>query len=255
MSNRNISSIIVEAGSVGELDLPRLRSNVSENSVGIIRGCVNADDVIKSVSELRRLFSPSKDLVISPENVEKENFQRLLIGTSGDPFQLDSPGQFLRVFYNSLESADIYRMHNTFSTLIEIRDRLSGVPSSESCLSDNAWNAARIHQYPSGGGFMSAHTDRISKVSKELGIDYFQMVLVMSQKGLDFSTGGAFVVSNNTTIMLDEYTNLGDIIVYNGQAVHGVAKIDGHMPLDISCFSGRLAGLVTLYAKQRAFHQ
>jgi hypothetical protein len=245
------SLFVVEAKAASDLNIMNVKARISDYSFCIIRGCVSKDAVNRSVERLRQVFLLSSDSLRTPESPESQNFQRLVIGASGDPYAESSPGQFLRAFYNSIEANDVYYMHDIFSTMIHIRDRLCGMPCTVLHRQKNLWNAARIHQYPRGGGFMTAHKDRVaSKISNSVGREYFQVVCVMSQKGIDYATGGAFVVSNEKVILIDDYAHVGDIIVYDGRAIHGVERIDAHLPLEVSKVSGRLAGLVTLYSKR-----
>jgi hypothetical protein len=115
-------------------------------------------------------------------------------------------------------------------------------------IEDGLWTAARIHQYPLGGGFMGIHQDSIlSGVSKNSGLDYFQLLVVMSKKNEDFEQGGSFVELDGTRIYLEDESELGDIIIYDGSTSHGVADIDPFKILNLNKINGRLAGFVSLY--------
>ena len=81
---------------------------------------------------------------------------------------------------------------------------------------------------------------------------YFQPLIVMSEKGsgdhCDFETGGVdFSNSDGTRYYYEEGCLVGDIVIYSGATVHGVADIDLHRTFDNRSCSGRLAGFVTLY--------
>lgn len=110
------------------------------------------------------------------------------------------------------------------------------------------WSASRIHQYPIGGGFMGAHQDAIlSGIADEVGYDYFQLLVVMSEKGKDFEMGGSFIEENGERLYFEEHCQLGDIVIYNGATLHGVADVDPHKVLNLSSINGRIAGFVSLY--------
>ena len=71
--------------------------------------------------------------------------------------------------------------------------------------------------------------------------------MVMSEYGVDFETGGAFVDIESKRINLERVYQLGDIIIYDGRTAHGVEEIDPHKNLEMNRLTGRLAGLVSLY--------
>jgi len=87
-------------------------------------------------------------------------------------------------------------------------------------------------------------------VAKEKGTGFFQTILVMSKKGEDFESGGAFINdSDEKRLNIDDSVELGDIVIYNGQTFHGVEDIDPHRKLSLNTINGRLAGFVSLYKK------
>ena len=75
----------------------------------------------------------------------------------------------------------------------------------------------------------------------------------MSKKGdaddCDFSTGGGFFEVRGERYYYEGDAELGDIVIYSGATVHGVADIDLHKTFDPRKCEGRLAAFVTLYRK------
>ena len=73
----------------------------------------------------------------------------------------------------------------------------------------------------------------------------------MSKKGngadCDFETGGGFFEVDGARYYYEEGCDIGDIVIYSGATVHGVADIDLHKTFDNRTCRGRLAGFVTLY--------
>ena len=53
----------------------------------------------------------------------------------------------------------------------------------------------------------------------------------MSKKK-DFKSGGGYVIRNNKQMVHDNFTDQGDIIIYNGNIEHGASTIDSHLPLN-----------------------
>lgn len=234
--------------------LPRLQvlEALEQQSVVRISGLVDAEEIRQSIKALRRRFRRCDDHPSTGEAASqvKTNFQKLLVGSAHGPHYIGSCSRLLRTFYNPLWEEDIYGMHSIFRTMISLRNRLADKPDdfATTTISEGLWTAARIHQYPRGGGFMSSHRDQTaSAASRKGGLNYYQLVLVMSRKGVDFESGGAFLERENQVISVEDSCEIGDIVIYNGSSVHGVATIDPHHRLDLDTISGRLAAFVSVY--------
>ncbi|MDA9983170.1 hypothetical protein N9H39_10705 [Gammaproteobacteria bacterium] len=113
------------------------------------------------------------------------------------------------------------------------------------------WTSSRIHQYPVGGGFMSAHQDNgASEAAVARGVNYLQLFISMSAKGIDYEKGGAYVENHRGMLDVDDFCLPGDIVMYDGAAVHGVAEIDPHRRLDMKTFGGRVVAFANLWGNQ-----
>ena len=98
-----------------------------------------------------------------------------------------------------------------------------------------------IQHYPSGKGHLNRHQDPV---------DYHQLVvpiLIMSKKGVDYETGGLFVESDNKKVYLDDLCEVGDVVYFKADCIHGVDMIDKETKntqwLD---FKGRWMGLLAV---------
>jgi hypothetical protein len=79
---------------------------------------------------------------------------------------------------------------------------------------------------------------------------YIQLLLILTKPGKDFEKGGAYMVRDNgETIYTEQYAEVGDVVVYDGRTMHGVADIDSHKMLDLTAQTGRLAAFTTIYKK------
>jgi hypothetical protein len=114
---------------------------------------------------------------------------------------------------------------------------------------DNGFfTCARIHQYPEGGGFMVPHRDLFSRlVTEKSDLGYFQIFFLLTEKGTDYKEGGGYVEINDRRVMFEDHTVAGDIVIYDGRTMHGVADVDPLSPLDLDRFGGRSAGFVSLF--------
>lgn len=120
---------------------------------------------------------------------------------------------------------------------------------------DGAWTCPMIAHYPRGGGFMAQHRDgRAHTNAIELGMDRFvQVLLIMSEKGKDFQTGGAYIVKDNERLYYEDECRIGDIVMYDGRNQHGVEEIDTLEPLDLNSPEGRYVAMVPLFKELKSF--
>jgi hypothetical protein len=71
--------------------------------------------------------------------------------------------------------------------------------------------------------------------------------MFITERGRDFSEGGAFLTHDGLETDIEAYAKSGDIAIYNGQSFHGVKDIDSHLPLTTNKIRGRIVALVTIY--------
>ena len=77
-----------------------------------------------------------------------------------------------------------------------------------------------FQHYPTGGGFLNKHVDPV---------DEHQLVvplLTLSNKGVDYNTGGLFVENGGEKLDVDKHTRIGDVTFFNAKFAHGVEEID-----------------------------
>ncbi len=235
-------------------EIPRkeILSSLSSNKFVCLRGILSPSKVKQAKNTLTQQFSRANDhptIGESPEDV-RQNFQKLSIGCARGKHHLGSYGRLLRVFFNPLWEEDIYHMHDVFRQLVIVRNKLMGKPinCASNTIEDGLWTAARIHQYPVGGGFIQAHRDRTqAAVSEQVHLNYYQVFAILSQKGEDFDRGGGFIEYKGNHLVLDDYISPGDIVIYDGSTLHGVEDIDPHKVFDLDKVSGRLSAFVSLY--------
>jgi hypothetical protein len=161
--------------------------------------------------------------------------------------------QLLVTTYLHTDSGHLPELKNLFSPMIRLRNRLMRVPDDFGSIParDGFWNASRIHHYPSGGGFMTAHADTYFPV--ELGDKpFYQVGALLSRKGVDFQSGGGFVVSkkDGKKVDVESEGGFGSVIIFDGKTVHGVDDVDTHEVMDIHSTTGRIAAFANVYSYQ-----
>ena len=248
----------IEISSIDELDSEWLNKTLKKYTFCIIKGLIDPETIRSSKLKIRAYHNPDNERPATGEHPDElmNNFQKLSIG-GAEHSGVYRP-RCMRTFYNPIWSEDIFGLKNSFKVTAQVRNILYGFDRDYAIdeVGNDFWTASRIHNYPSGGGFLVSHRDNIvptvQKKSK-LSNQYFQPVILMSKKGsdknCDFATGGGFIEVFGERFFYEEVCELGDIIIYSGETIHGVADIDLEKVFDTRKADGRFAGFVTLYKK------
>ena len=242
--------MLLNYSSSEEIDVHELRKIITLHGFCIIRGLFSRSDIRKRLHVLTKKFNQKLDIVHNPKDLKlaEINIQKLIVGGS-----LTGSPRLVRKFYNKIGNADYLGMQDVFSALIRIRNKLLGsrIPA---LLDDNdiAWTCPMIAHYPPGGGFMATHRDIGAKnIYSKLGItNFFQLVLVISEMGQDFNSGGSYIhKENGELIQVEKHCRSGDILVYPVSTPHGVEEIDTHKLLELESSFGRYVAMVPLFLK------
>jgi hypothetical protein len=186
---------------------------------------------------------------VSQDAIKKFSSKWSIGGES--PIQSDI-ARFMLTIYSPLSQEDTLGLHDFFNVLIGVRDLCAGrdKPYFDQDLPTPFFNGTRLQIYPSGGGFMSSHVDSTAVNTFNAAADglFLQPLLLLTERGVDYETGGAFYVSQNgEKVFLEEFAKAGDIIVYDETISHGVGDVDAHLPLDLDSEQGRIVALSTIY--------
>jgi hypothetical protein len=243
--NRNLYSF----DSIEELPVDNVHRSLGNDHIACIRGLFKTESIKAATKSIAENFSHQNDNPTSdnPPGFTRCNFQKLRVGTLADRPEV---ARLLRTFYNPLWADDIHDMHEIFRSLANVRNLILGKPVNFAVdmEEDGLWTSSRIHQYPVGGGFMSSHRDlSASSVAERHGLPYLQMLLYLSEKGIDYERGGAYLEHADGRIAVDDYCRMGDVLIYDGATVHGVEEIDPHKRLDLDSFNGRVVAFANLW--------
>jgi hypothetical protein len=247
-----LAAATFHASELAEVDVAAIRAALATHAVARIRGLFDPDGIRTLRDGIAAGFSAANDRKHDARDTEavRTNFQKIVVGGITGTDRHRSLARFLRMLFNPIFAADVYGMRATFVRLARLRNRLFGLADDFAVhgTEDGYWTAARIHQYPRGGGFMVPHRDRYSRMAVvDAGAAYVQVFLVMSRKGEDFSDGGAFIERDGERLFYEDACALGDVMVYDGGVVHGVGDVDPMAPLDLAGFTGRVAAFASLY--------
>ena len=131
-------------------------------------------------------------------------------------------------YFNFFEKCkDVFYLKNLISG-IEKNKYLKKEPG------DDCTSRIAVQFYPRGEGYLNKHSDPV---------DYHQITvpsLTMSKKGIDYKTGGAFIEnSHGEKIIIDDTLNVGDLLFFNAELIHGVDHIDKNKKSSWLDFQGR----------------
>lgn len=244
------------ASSPENVPISEIRSSLEEFGLARVRGLFDPDAMRSATERIAASFDSANDRKHDPSDTEavRSNFQKLVIGGITGMNRHRSLARFLRMLYNPIFADDLYGMRAHFVRLARVRNRLYELPEGFAVhdTQDGFWTAARIHQYPRGGGFMVPHTDLYSRMAAtEAHARYAQLFIVMSRKGEDYKEGGAFLERDEERLFYEDDCEPGDLIVYDGRSIHGVGDIDPLEPLDLTRFTGRIVAFASLYRHLR----
>lgn len=240
------------AAELDDLRYSRVRDAVATQGLARVRGLFDRAEIRRVHADLVSRFDPSLDRRHDPRDTDavRRNFQKLQIGANSGVNSRRTLGRFVRILYNPIFADDIHGMRRHFVRLARFRNRLFELPDDHAVhgTDEGYWTCSRLQHYPRGGGFMVPHRDMYSRVATdEAGLRYFQVLLLLSEKGVDYAEGGAYVDVGDERCEFEGDCLAGDVIVYDGRSEHGVADIDPMAPPDLRTLSGRVVALASLF--------
>ena len=242
---------LFEVDSLWTIPVDAVNETVRSLGFAIIRGVASPDEVRYAVASARRVFSPDDDhptVGESPADV-RGNFQKWSIGTAGASRKVPY-SRMIRVIFTPFLDEDRYGLQDLLRRVAITRNLMHGLPADYAidAIENDRWTAARVLQYPSGGGFIDRHVDTaVVDALPSNAATYLQLLMVLTERGVDFERGGAYIEVDGVRIDLEDHVQLGDLLLYDEQTVHGVADIDPHRVLDTRTLSGRMAGFANIY--------
>ncbi len=246
-----IEATTIKLEKAEELTREKLFPIMEKYSFARLVGLIDPVEIEAAKLLLKKKFDSSQDRPGTGEEPGelKGNFQKLSIGGAAQS-GVYRP-RFMRSIYNPLWVDDTYGMHKSFRIAAKVRNVIYNLPLDYATdeVQDGLWTAARFHHYPAGGGFLVAHRDTVMPVvHEEVGLGrFYQLLIVMSEKGKDYKTGGGFVQLKDKKYFYEEWCKPGDIAIYDARTIHGVEDIDASETYKEQLFNGRVAGFVTLY--------
>lgn len=247
-----VEPAVMSVATPAALDARAVIRHVAEGGYLLLRDVVSAETAAAIKAAFHERFDPSLDApgVGTPADAAQRAFQKLVIG--GGAQRGYYVPRCVRVLYTPLWTEDVFTAHDALRTLARVRNRLLGRPLDNAVegVSGGLFTGARLQHYPAGGGFFAPHQDRVAAtIARESGVAaFFQLVLVITERGVDFEAGGAFVDSGDVRLDLEAIARPGDVLVYDGRSMHGVDDVDPDQKPDLTSARGRLVAMASLYA-------
>ena len=183
-----------------------------------------------------------------PSQLKKSPWRKLAIGSkigSGESY-----AQLLQTTYFYQNDLNYPNLSKLFNEIVAIRNLLTNLPCDYGLNfnKDDFWNACRVHHYPQGGGHMAVHQDTLfPSLLKDFEIPFIQILIPLSRRGIDFHSGGGYIIKNNKKYFFERQYNIGSIIIFDGSIFHGVDDIDLDKLINFDSKKGRIAIFVNLY--------
>ena len=246
----NISDATIDVTNQNESEISHIRKTVDRYTFARVRGIFQPQEILNIRRNMEISFNPKNDRKHDPKDSDLllRNFQKVVVGgTQG----VNGVPRLVRMFYNSFMDDDIFKMHQIFRKLARFRNQIYNLDSefTLSGIENGMWSANRIQHYPRGGGFMAEHVDvGTANVAREMDLQsYIQILLLMSEKGKDFNTGGAYINLDGERFFYESECKIGDVMIYDGRVNHGVEEIDYLENFEMNTLNGRIVAMTTLF--------
>lgn len=132
---------------------------------------------------------------------------------------------------------DVFNFFQLFRDGYYLKNLINGLPRDKFLGSepeDDCTARLSFQFYPKGVGGLNKHSDPV---------DHHQLtvpLLIMSKKGVDFTSGGVYVEAENGELIFgDDLCDIGDVLFFNAVIPHGVMRIDEGKSEDWLSFEGR----------------
>jgi hypothetical protein len=212
------------------------RTRIQNGGIGIVKHFITrplAEDIRNYLITIGKSSLPT----YQPIEVGRPNFHRLNI----DDERSHVRGCFHQfVFYPW--NQDVFGLFTLFDDLFRLKNTITGNPQRKyigRLGEDGVVSRIAFQFYPAGKGFLNRHQDPFGEHQLTVPTVSF------SDKFRDFQTGGAFVEDRyGARTHLDDVTEMGDVVFFDAQLVHGVELVDENAKNSWTDFSGRWTCLI-----------
>ncbi len=230
--NESINELINDSSKITEI-----REHIESDNLVIIKEAVNKkliSDIKEYLSQIGKNSLPNYLPIIK----NAPNFHRI----NNSDHRSYVKGCFHQfVFYPW--NQDLFNFFKVFKKIFQLKNLIGKLPKDAFLgMKPEKGCTARIafQFYPANQGYLNPHRDPVN---------YHQLALptvVMSKKGVDYEEGGAYFISNDQKVHIDDLVDIGDITFFNPQHIHGVDNIKSRSESSWLDFQGRWTILLAI---------
>lgn len=226
IEKRSVSALINDPAALDEV-----RAHLAKENVVIIRNVVDPGDIKRIISYLAGIGRGSLPNW-QPLLPRCPNFHRI----NRSDRRSYVKGNFHQWSFFPWNQ-DLFDFYSRFRDVFVLRNILSGAEPGTylgSDPDDDCIARLSFQFYPKGCGGMNEHRDPLGAHQEVVPI------LIMSELGVDFKTGGVYVRNvDDEVIWVETVAKPGDLVLFNPNMKHGVAQIDPDQAEDWLSFEGR----------------
>lgn len=202
------------------LDINKIKKYLDNNQIINIKKVINK----KKINQIKKYLSG-----ISKSTIP--NFHSIKIGAPNNyRVNLNDTRSIVKGWFYQFSfypwNQDIFNFYDLFKKVFILKNRINKLNDLDFFNPKNNKDCTirlSYQFYPTSTGFLNQHQDPVDYHQKYL------MLMTMSKKGKDFKKGGLFVNINKKKINVDNYSDLGDLIIFKANLPHGVEKIDPYI--------------------------
>ena len=200
---------------VTEESAEQIRSRIDAHEVVIVRGVFNNDQLLR-VRDKVFSFGQTHPEENPERAADTRRFHR--IDDNHPKMLVKRIAHFFRYSYADKGEENVFDFMHPINLL---RNRVAGLSDNYTFFDDDSGylsQPALLH-YPRGGGYMAAHTDPLDPQRVEV-------TLALSQRGIDFQTGGVEILDNDKWADVESQVKFGGITMFKPDIPHRVTPID-----------------------------
>ena len=210
------------------INVESLAEMISDGQVVIIKEVFDKD-VMNSVKTEVHNFGQNSPESNPERDAKTENFHR--VDNNHPLMVVKRIAHFFRFSYHNQKSSSIFKLIHPLNLL---RNSIAGLDKNYTFYNHDKGFLSQpaVLHYPVGGGYMSAHVDPEEPQKVE-------MVLSLSERGVDFQDGGLSIFVDNEWQDVEQFIKFGDICMFRPDIPHRVNPIDPNVSLDWHDSRGR----------------
>ncbi len=218
--------------------LAQLFELVMDKGVALVRGAVDAE-VLKDLRASVHEWGLQRDM-LPPQTYIDDNFHSIESGIS--PRQ-KTPHCYHAYNFNRIGLVGGmfgHKLLSVFEKLSLFHNKLTDQDGGFDPDHEGRKQRPQIIHYPSGGGMFGRHIHPLEP--QRVGL-----VLALSQRGVDFVSGGTCFEVEGRRFDTSNYHNIGDLILFRYDVPHWITGVDQGEKFDSASERGRWTAVLPYY--------